>query len=127
MSTKQKVILGGSLIGLALAVWLVSLALRPEIEILDDRFHFTAYKISRGKKHTLNYYVGNQVIGKLRTQLRPIGIPIKKGIGSSVSFDTPTDSYLFMVLFRADFEVEGLGTTWLKLKDEGEMWVSLNL
>ena len=72
-SKRRKAILGGGLVLAAIvALWFFVFSPRYPIEILDNRFHIIAFKVSHGTKHSI--YKDNSLTGKFFAKLRGIGL-----------------------------------------------------
>lgn len=106
-SKRRKAILGGGLVLAAIvALWFFVLSPRYQVEIFDNRFHLSAFEISRceqGSRHTFTLYEGNQLMGKLMASLRWIGIRVgDRGLRSSpVAW---WDGWAFAIGYTKDFK-----------------------
>ena len=118
---RRKIIVGGSF--LALALWFFVFSPQYQVEILDNRFHIIAFKVSHGTKHSI--YKSNPLKGKLLAKLRRIGIhignpsqgyeilikdpnnfnktSIRLGKPDLDTYYTEKNAYVFMMRFTDDF------------------------
>lgn len=117
-SKRRKAILGGGLVLAAIvALWFFVFSPGYQVEILDNCFHITAFKVSHGTKHSI--YNGDPLTGKFFAKLRQVGIHIgNPRHGYEISLEDPDiqlgepgldtyltkkKAYVFMMRFTDDF------------------------
>jgi len=102
---KKRIVLLVSVAVLVLiAVLIAVISSGSRVRILDPHFHIVAFKFIHAKRDKM--YWGNQLEGKVRDQLRKLGLRVNIVPQNLIS--ARANSYTLSVMYRGDFNTEDL-------------------